>query len=94
MNDETVYEPCPACRGTGVRPVAPPPLRRGHKVNRNGEGRAHGFQATYVRGCRCDLCRSAWRQQAAVRRAKAQAPTDLLPGSDSGDGRDDEETTR
>lgn len=51
--------------------------------------RSHGIAATYAAGCRCDLCREAWRSyshtniaQAAQRRAHGRAPAvlrDLYP---------------
>jgi hypothetical protein len=57
---EPLTEPCPACGGTGRRVVAPEPKRRGGQPGRN-TGPQHGYVATYMGGCRCELCRAARR---------------------------------
>lgn len=61
----TGTEPCPWCDGTGRRLVPPPPDTRG---GRRTGGRRHGYVATYTWGCRCELCRAAWRVYHAKRR--------------------------
>ena len=67
-NDSVQYEPCPFCGGTGSRPVPPPPSLPG-VGNRPGEGRRHGYEATYMSGCHCDLCMAAHRVGVARRKA-------------------------
>jgi hypothetical protein len=47
----------------------PPALRRGQTANRSG--RTHGYESTYMSGCRCDACRSAHTVNAR-RRADAK----------------------
>jgi hypothetical protein len=53
-------EPCPFCHGTGKRIKPPPPKTSGGQPNKHG--RTHGYESTYVAGCRCDLCRAAHRE--------------------------------
>lgn len=68
-----VTEPCPFCDGTGRRLVAPPAQPGpGYQVRRNS-GPTHGYESTYMAGCRCDLCRAARRAGSARRRAQGKA---------------------
>jgi hypothetical protein len=69
MHTMTTTEPCPHCGGMGVRVIAPPPMPRGAHYARRG--RTHGYESTYVSGCRCALCKAARRQAVARRKAAA-----------------------
>jgi hypothetical protein len=64
----TATEPCPYCDGTGRRIVPPPPKPVGGTGKR---GRNHGYEATYMDGCRCELCKAAHRE-GDKRRARAR----------------------
>jgi hypothetical protein len=64
-------EPCPQCSGTGLRIVPPPPKRAGEPAGSGG--RTHGYEATYIAGCRCVPCTAAHREAAVRRSAKKAA---------------------
>lgn len=83
IGDISITEPCPHCagtgtrthtikacgycRGTGTRIKAPPPKQRGGQTT---PGKTHGYESTYVCGCRCPLCRAAHRDGNARRRKR------------------------
>ena len=51
-----------------LAPATPPPLARGQRIARSGEGSTCGYEGTYQRGCRCDMCRAAHTRYARRRR--------------------------
>lgn len=81
------FESCPHCNGTGQRVIPPPPEPRpGFPAGGKRGVRRHGHVSTYQGrggknrtgdpeiddGCRCDLCKAAWRKYVANRKSRAK----------------------
>lgn len=63
-------EECPHCEGTGRR-IVPPPAMSGPGLSAGNGGRTHGYESTYIAGCKCMACRAAHREGVKRRKNKA-----------------------
>ena len=66
-------------RRDSTQPSVPAPNKQGQRDHGWGEGRTHGRVSTYSYGCRCELCRTAWRLAGRRYRAKKQQLTEKEP---------------